>query len=193
VLLEGLCVNRGPAKAAATVGVGAARPRRRSARRLPAGSTDLRRMVLPSTLAAPWSAPVRPLPWAVLASGRSGAGSRRRGLAAPPPRRAGRPRTAPGPTHEIRRLNLDGLTSSREQAGEPPVLEHRAEGIAQRDEPAAAAQRLLSPAGHGKISAGLMVGVGRGGERGLNACRTRRNRICLNYSVVVCVVQYAMY
>src|SRR4051794_19823535 len=56
VLLEGLCVNRGPAKAAATVGVGAARSRRRSARRLPAGSTDLRRVVLPSTLAAPWSA-----------------------------------------------------------------------------------------------------------------------------------------
>ena len=91
---KGCASTEEPAKAAATVGVGDARPRRRSARRLPAGSTDLRRMVLPSTLAAPWSAPVRPLPWAVLASGRSGAGSRRRALAAPPPRRAGRRRSA---------------------------------------------------------------------------------------------------
>ena len=39
MLLEGLCVNRRPAKGAATVGVGDARPRHRSARRLPAGST----------------------------------------------------------------------------------------------------------------------------------------------------------
>src|SRR5215208_1451430 len=49
-----------------------------------------RRMVLRSALAAPWSAPVRRLPPAVLAGGRSGAGSQRTTLAAPPPRPAGR-------------------------------------------------------------------------------------------------------
>ena len=50
---------------------------------------DLRRMVLSSTLAAPWPASVRPLPWAVLANGRPCAGSRRPATVAPPPRLAG--------------------------------------------------------------------------------------------------------
>ena len=46
MLLEGLCVNRGPAKAAATVGVGDARLRRRSAAGFRRALPDLRRIVL---------------------------------------------------------------------------------------------------------------------------------------------------
>src|SRR5690349_23045186 len=50
-------------------------------------------MVLPSALAVSRSVPVRPPQRAALASDRSDAGSRRRGRAAPPPRRTGRPDT----------------------------------------------------------------------------------------------------
>ena len=54
-----------------------------------AGSAGLRRKALPSTAAIIWLPRVMSPARGILAAGQSGAGSRRRALAAPPPRRAG--------------------------------------------------------------------------------------------------------
>src|SRR5918999_787733 len=75
-------------------------------------------MVLPSAPAVPWFAPARPPPRAALASARSGAGSRRPGRVAPPPRRAGRPHSGRA-ARSGRRSMLEDVAKVR---GHPDML-----------------------------------------------------------------------
>jgi hypothetical protein len=71
-------------------------PTRRRIRAALVPLVDLGAWFSPRLRPPPWFAPVRPPPRAVLASGRSGAGSPRKAPAAPPPRPAGTPDSGRG-------------------------------------------------------------------------------------------------